>query len=275
MDTIDDVLAGLDDASTWAIEHEQPDRLLRRHLSQGDGQGRRGDRDRLLRRRRTDGALDVTFAGRYLIGPRRAFEAGDQRATGRGSWPSRRRPRRPIILQHLLVGINAHINLDLGIAAARPRPGRPCPICGATSIASTRSSPSLIAGIEHDLAEVSPWIGLLDRIGGRHDDEIIRFSIEVARTEAWRFATELAPLAPDHWSGPIGARDARVARLARSPATRVWLNAGLLLDPGPREQRRATHHRGAQPSGGPRTARRRGTRAPAAGDDSVRPSLTS
>src|SRR5919108_446949 len=64
----------------------------------------------------------------------------------------------------------------------------------------------LIAGITRDIAEVSPWIGLLDRIGGRHDDELIRFSIEVARSEAWRFAVELAPLARDDWSGPIGAR---------------------------------------------------------------------
>ena len=29
----------------------------------------------------------------------------------------------PIVLQHLLLGMNAHINLDLGIAAARVAPG--------------------------------------------------------------------------------------------------------------------------------------------------------
>ena len=54
----------------------------------------------------------------------------------------------------------------------------------------------------HDLATISPWIGLLDRIGGRHDDEIIRFSMEIARTEAWRFAVELAPLRPRGLVGP-------------------------------------------------------------------------
>jgi F420-0:gamma-glutamyl ligase-like protein len=58
---------------------------------------------------------------------------------------------------------------------------------------------SLMTAITHDIAEVSPWIGLLNRIGGRHDDEIVRFSIEVARSEAWRFAAELAPIARDHW----------------------------------------------------------------------------
>jgi hypothetical protein len=58
---------------------------------------------------------------------------------------------------------------------------------------------------------------------------IVRFSIEVARTEAWRFAVELAPLARDDWAGPIGARDARVAHLARGVLKPGWLSAGLLV----------------------------------------------
>jgi hypothetical protein len=88
---------------------------------------------------------------------------------------------------------------------------------------------SMISAVGHDLAEISPWIGLLDRIGGRHDDEIIRFSMEVARTEAWRFAVELAPLEREAWAGPIGARDTRVAQLARRVRNPGWLTAGLLL----------------------------------------------
>ena len=39
---------------------------------------------------------------------------------------------------------------------------------------------------------------LLDQIDGSHDEPIIRFSLETARTKAWRFAAELAPLAVDH-----------------------------------------------------------------------------
>jgi hypothetical protein len=70
---------------------------------------------------------------------------------------------------------------------------------------------------------------LLDRIGGRHDEEIIRFSIEAARADAWRFATELVPLVSDYWPGPIGAKDARVAHLARRILNPGWLSAGLLV----------------------------------------------
>jgi Family of unknown function (DUF5995) len=86
---------------------------------------------------------------------------------------------------------------------------------------------SLMGSVQREIGSVSPWIGLLDWIGGRHDEEVVRFSIEVARTEAWRFAAELGPLARQDWGGPIGARDARTAHLAR-----IVLNPGLPLNVG-------------------------------------------
>ena len=86
---------------------------------------------------------------------------------------------------------------------------------------------SLVGQVQRSLAQVSPWIGLLDRVGGRRDDVVVRFSLTVARTQAWRFATELAPLPADAWPGPINTRDAAVARLGR-----VVLQPGLPLSAG-------------------------------------------
>jgi Family of unknown function (DUF5995) len=172
--------------------------------------------------------LDVVFADRYLS----ALDDYQSGRTATKSWEVAFRSTgsfRPIILQHLLVGINAHINLDLGIAAAEIAPGPALSALRRDFDRINEIISSLIAGVAHDIAEVSPWIGLLDRIGGRHDDEIVRFSIEVARSEAWRFAVELAPLAREHWAGPIGARDARVAHLARTVLNPGWLSAGLLV----------------------------------------------
>ena len=166
--------------------------------------------------------LDVTFANRYLV----ALDLYEQQAGPTRSWElafDAVADRRPIILQHLLVGINAHINLDLGIAAAETAPGRELPGLRRDFDRINEILASLIRQIQKDIDEVSPWIHLLDLIGGRHDEEVVGFSIEVARAEAWRFATELSPLPSDAWSGPIAARDARVAHLAR-----VVLNPGLL-----------------------------------------------
>src|SRR5215204_4840384 len=66
--------------------------------------------------------LDVMFANRYLDALER-YRRGEEpgkcwRTSFRAaeSW-------HPIVLQHLLLGINAHINLDLGVAAAQISPG--------------------------------------------------------------------------------------------------------------------------------------------------------
>lgn len=226
--TVHEVLTALDAIIARALEERSRTgyfaaiyRQVTAKVAEGIASGFFDDGERMER-------LDVTFANRYLAAleqfqggytPTRSWEVAMQ-ATGES---------RLIILQHLLAGINAHINLDLGIAAAETAPG--------SALAGLRRDfdrineilAMLLGGIENSINEVSPWIGLLDRLGGRSDEELVRFSIEVARTEAWRFATELAPLARDSWSGPIGARDTRVARLGGTILRPGWLRALLLV----------------------------------------------
>src|SRR4051812_9819090 len=61
--------------------------------------------------------LDVTFANRYI-------QAWKEFHTSQAPPPSwlisfnEKQGRRPLVLQHLLLVMNAHINLDLGAAAA-------------------------------------------------------------------------------------------------------------------------------------------------------------
>lgn len=228
VETIEEVLEALDTIIARAMEDGSRAgyfaavyRKVTATIAEGIATGFFDDGERMQR-------LDVTFADRYLSAVSRHQAGG----AATRSWEFALRATaasRPIILQHLLVGINAHINLDLGIAAADTQPGPALPGLRRDFDRINEIIASLITRIEHDIAEVSPWIGLLDRIGGRHDEEIVRFSIEVARTEAWRFAVELAPLVRDDWAGPIGARDARVAQLARRVLNPGWLSAGLLV----------------------------------------------
>ena len=190
-------------------------------VAEGIGSGFFDDADRMQH-------LDVTFANRYLAGLA-TYQAG---GTPTRSWTmafDAAKTSRPIILQHLLLGINAHINLDLGIAAASTAPGDALPGLRRDFDRINEILASLLSDIAHSIDEVSPWIGLLDRLGGHHDDELVRFSIEMARTEAWRFATELAPLPLDHWPGPIGARDTNIARFAGTVLHPGLLGLGLLL----------------------------------------------
>jgi hypothetical protein len=215
MDSIDEVLAALDEVVETATERRDPVgyfaavyRKVTAKVAEGIDVGFFDDAERMTR-------LDVVFAGRYLSALR-AWQAGDHPTK---SWEiafEAARGANLLVLQHLLLGINAHINLDLGVAAAQTAPGESLVDLRRDFDRINEILASLLAEIRRDLHSVSPWIGLLDRLGGRGDDEVIRFSMQAARTSAWRFAVELAPLHADHWSGPIAVRDGRVAALART-----------------------------------------------------------
>jgi PTS system nitrogen regulatory IIA component len=80
------------------------------------------------------------------------------------------------------------------------------------------------------LSRISPWIGLLDRFGARSQQELVRFSIVLARAGAWRFATQLAAAPEDGWPALIDERDQRVAHVGdRVLHPGVWMSSGLVL----------------------------------------------
>lgn len=224
--TIEEVLVAIDAVVARALEAGSRQgyfaalyRKVTAKVKEGIAAGFFDDGERMER-------LDVVFADRYLSAVR-LFEG---RAGPTRCWDLAFRATadaRPLILQHLLLGINAHINLDLGIAAAETAPGPALPALRRDFDRINEILSMLINSVQKEIGAISPLIGLLDHIGARHDDEIVKFSIEVARTEAWRFAGELAPIARTDWGGPIGARDARVAHLAR-----VVQNPGLFVTAG-------------------------------------------
>ena len=67
--------------------------------------------------------LAVVFADRYLDAYRAYRDAGEPTETWRVTFDIGDQSTRRMIVQHLLLGMNAHINLDLGIAAAEVAPG--------------------------------------------------------------------------------------------------------------------------------------------------------
>jgi hypothetical protein len=100
-------------------------------------------------------------------------------------------------VQHLVLGVNAHINLDLAIAAARMCPG--------DSIHGLKTDFDLVnqllteglANLQVALADLSPLLGTLDGVLGRLDEGIVGFNVRKARAEAWDAAVLLAHQPPD------------------------------------------------------------------------------
>jgi hypothetical protein len=157
--------------------------------------------------------LDVSFANRY-------FDALDRHWRGltpTASWAihfQAARQRHPIILQHLLLGMNAHINLDLAVSALQTAPGAELPGLKRDFLEVTVLLDELIDSVQERIDQVSPWFGILDRVG-RTDEALCAFAIGEARRLAWEAAERLNSLPPEQLAREIAAHDAAVAALGR------------------------------------------------------------
>lgn len=174
--------------------------------------------------------LDVIFANRYLEAYDLYRQGKQPTAAWQVSFEAAERWR-PLILQHLLAGINAHINLDLGIAAMETSPGDQLPALQSDFEKINSILFNLVQPVQDEIGEVSPWIGLLEKIDPSAGDAIINFSMRVARDSAWRFALRLNALDAVERPGAIQRRDQEIAELGRlvvNPSGVVF-NAGLTV----------------------------------------------
>ncbi|MDQ3679081.1 MAG: DUF5995 family protein [Actinomycetota bacterium] len=158
--------------------------------------------------------FDELFALRYFDALT-AWEAGD--ATTR-SWRAVFRaaedPNR-LVLQTLLMSINAHINLDLPVVAAVVNPGGHIGDFGGDFDRINDILGRILDQVEDAVARFSPLLGVLDRVGGRTEDQVLDFSFREARSEAWREAVLLAQLDPAQREQAIALLDRKVAFLGR------------------------------------------------------------
>ena len=197
-------------------------------VQRGVAAGRFADAARMAR-------LDVVFANRYLDAEeayrsarplsrswRVAFEAA-------GTWP-------PLVLQHLMLGMHAHITLDLGIAAADVAPGRALPALQQDFLEINRLLGEMVDDVQHRIAAISPWTSVLDRVGQRTDEELCGFCLTKAREFAWGFAVRLAPLDASARVHEIDTVDVLAAALARRIRTPGRMARAVLLGARLREE---------------------------------------
>jgi len=135
--------------------------------------------------------FDVIFASRYVDAWLQQ-ERGEQPtncwrvalAASRSYWP--------VVMQHLLLGMNAHINLDLGIAASEVSPGVEINALKHDFETINRVLGDLVNDVQDRMGRVWPGVRVLDRLGGGLDEALVNFSISRARDASWLLATTLA-----------------------------------------------------------------------------------
>ena len=161
--------------------------------------------------------FDVAFARRYI----EAFYNYREGKPVSMSWKvafSAAENRESIIMQHLLLGMNAHINLDLGIAAAGIAPGSQIDELKHDFMLVNTLLSELVDEIQQRISRVSPLMFLLDLIGERTDEAVVNFSIEKARGFAWNLAKRLAHVGEKEGEESITEVDREISGLGRMVA---------------------------------------------------------
>ncbi|HYM20484.1 MAG TPA: DUF5995 family protein [Candidatus Kapabacteria bacterium] len=137
------------------------------------------------------GRLAVTFASRYFT----AYDLYQQNQTPTAPWEvafSASKRRYPIILQHLLLGMNAHINLDLAIASADTSPGIDIFKLKQDFMQINMILASQIPLVLKAINKCSPFIGLISFFYKNTEEKVTHFSLDLARAYSWLLAEDLA-----------------------------------------------------------------------------------
>lgn len=158
--------------------------------------------------------LDVIFANRYLD----AYYQyrGNQKCSECWEFSFKKAESYwPIVVQHLLLGINAHINLDLGIASAQ--------VSTVENIETLESDfdqintilSNMVESVEKALTVIWPTLTIILKLSGKIDNFFIDFSMKTARDGAWKFANEFVALPENQREATIKERDAKITQIAR------------------------------------------------------------
>ncbi|MES2777789.1 MAG: DUF5995 family protein [Bacteroidota bacterium] len=156
--------------------------------------------------------LDVIFAKRYID----AFDAWEQNRPVTKGWHAAFTAgnEKLTVIQHLILGVNTHINLDLAIAAAEAAPGVEISDLQADFDLINDTIGSLISEVQDKLTKVWWPLRFVRKITNNQHDAVINFSIVAARKAAWASAVALANIEGEGRVNYITGIDNTVTSLA-------------------------------------------------------------
>ena len=158
--------------------------------------------------------LDAAFANRYFDALNGHFHP-DRFPRPTHSWQvtfdAASRPE-PILAQHMFAGVNAHIGLDLGIAAEAICPGPKLTTLHEDFNRINAVLASQVTGVAEDINELSPVLAALYATLKNEQIHLINETVQGYRDSAWRFATILAATPGFADPAAIVVRDLQIAQ---------------------------------------------------------------
>jgi hypothetical protein len=168
--------------------------------------------------------LDVIFAKRYID----AYYAWQKNEKITKSWEKTflfSTSFWPVVLQHLIIGMNAHINLDLGIAAAEVSKNGNINDLEDDFRKINKILSSLVNEVQNDLADMWPTLKKILQKTKKADDFFVDFSMELARDGAWKSALIFANSHGNSIDAILNSRDEKIAKKAD-----IITNPGILAN---------------------------------------------
>jgi hypothetical protein len=159
--------------------------------------------------------LDAAFAARYLSAVAQfrrndpalpeawavAFHATEQKDL--------------IIVQHLLLAMNAHIGIDLAVAAASVSPGQSIGALHGDFIKVNAILANAVPVVITEIDALSPLLHLLADLALEAETSIIDFGLVAARSASWGLAQKLALASASDRESMIAAENKILAALSR------------------------------------------------------------
>jgi hypothetical protein len=162
--------------------------------------------------------FDVTFANRYLAAYDQWIKKDYTQMSQ--SWQvafEMVEKSSVLVLQHLLMGMNAHINLDLGVAVTIVAKEQNLPLTDMNNDFNTINTilSSLTYQVVSELDRISPLLSLAG-MHSKNDSLFIQFAMDNARDGAWCFAEELYPKENEDFNKLIASRDKDIWLLGKA-----------------------------------------------------------
>lgn len=158
--------------------------------------------------------LDVRFAQRYIDAYYQ--HRRDERPTQAWAYTfATGHDERPVVLQHLLLGMNAHINLDLPVASAKILDRHDPNGFESDFHAVNDLLGALIDEIQDEIATAGRWMKIVDVMGGPVDEALCSLVLSRARSSAWERAVTLHDLEPGERPEFIRRYDRKTQQIAR------------------------------------------------------------
>jgi Family of unknown function (DUF5995) len=216
--TIDQVIAAIQGVIDWSIANQSRlgyfAALYKRitiGIKQGIAQNLFQDGPRMER-------FDVTFASRYFAALNEYFHPAQFKGEISKCWhvafEGALNPG-PIIVQQMIAGVNAHIDLDLGIAAEAVAPGKLIDSLHHDFNTVNAVLSSQVSTVVMQIDSLSPVLAEIYSVLMQHELDLIADGLVVTRDGAWHLAKLLASTPGFVDPSVIAVHDFKVAELGK------------------------------------------------------------